>query len=155
MEDATQMAEGVRWESDGKRRSTLEMIGKPLLGPEVSLVLCQGGKDLLTDSRVCAIMRECSDHVSVPILMPAELKDTLALKMVNSALPLYIPNQVSSDLWISHQHHHVKLCTRRVITIRGYDQFLSRYLRGVRGMSDLKALPLNISRESKVLLSQS
>ena len=64
--------EGVRWVSDGKGTYALETIDCPDRGTTVVLHLREGEDDLLNAHRLRAIIQKYSDHISVPILMPAE-----------------------------------------------------------------------------------
>jgi molecular chaperone HtpG len=65
-------AEGVRWESDGKGSYTVEPADLPDRGTTIVLHLREGEDDLLTGYRLRSIIQEYSDHISLPILMPAE-----------------------------------------------------------------------------------
>ena len=64
--------EGVRWTSDGRGEYTLETAERPSRGTTVVLHLRDGEQDLLSGYRLRAIIRKYSDHISLPILMPAE-----------------------------------------------------------------------------------
>jgi molecular chaperone HtpG len=64
--------EGVRWQSDGKGKYTLETIERPARGTTVVLQLREGEDDLLNGYRLRSIIQKYSDHVSLPIVMPAE-----------------------------------------------------------------------------------
>jgi len=64
--------EGVRWESDGRGAYTLETINQDERGTTIVLHLRDGEDDLLSDYRLRAIIKKYSDHISLPILMPAE-----------------------------------------------------------------------------------
>jgi molecular chaperone HtpG len=65
-------SEGVRWESDGKGEYTLETIERPSRGTTIVLQLREGEDDLLNGYRLRSIIKKYSDHISLPILMPAE-----------------------------------------------------------------------------------
>src|SRR5579872_451050 len=65
-------AEGVRWESDGQGQYTLETVDKATRGTEVVLHLREGEDDLLSGSRLRAIIRKYSDHITLPIEMKSE-----------------------------------------------------------------------------------
>jgi molecular chaperone HtpG len=67
--------EGVRWESDGQGEYTLETIERPERGTTIMLQLREGEDDLLNGYRLRSIIEKYSDHISVPILMPAEPDD--------------------------------------------------------------------------------
>jgi molecular chaperone HtpG len=64
--------ESVRWESDGRGEYTLEPADRPASGTEVVLHLREGEDDLLSGYRLRSIIQKYSDHISLPILMPAE-----------------------------------------------------------------------------------
>jgi molecular chaperone HtpG len=80
----------VRWESDGKGQYSLEACEKSTCGTEVTLVLREGEEDFLTGPRLRSIIRKYSDHVSAPILMKVENKDTEAEEQVNQASALWL-----------------------------------------------------------------
>jgi molecular chaperone HtpG len=65
-------AEGVRWESEGKGEYTLETIERPDRGTTIVLHLREGEDDLCSSYRLRSIIEKYSDHISLPILMPAE-----------------------------------------------------------------------------------
>jgi molecular chaperone HtpG len=67
--------EGVRWESDGRGKYTLETIEVPDRGTTIMLKLREGENDLLNGWRLRSIIGKYSDHISVPILMPGEPED--------------------------------------------------------------------------------
>jgi molecular chaperone HtpG len=64
--------QGVRWTSDGRGEYTLEAAEVPARGTTVVLHLRDGEDDLLSGYRLRSIIRKYSDHISLPILMPAE-----------------------------------------------------------------------------------
>ena len=64
--------EGIRWESDGKGEYTLETIERPDRGTTIVLQLREGEDDLLSGYRLRSIIQKYSDHISLPIMMPAE-----------------------------------------------------------------------------------
>jgi len=65
---------GVRWESDGKGEYTVETIERDARGTEVILHLREGEDEFLDGYRLRSIISKYSDHISIPILMPAETK---------------------------------------------------------------------------------
>ncbi|HCF84552.1 MAG TPA: molecular chaperone HtpG, partial [Ktedonobacter sp.] len=67
--------EGATWESDGQGEYTLETVDKPARGTEVTLHLREGEDELLSGSRLRAIIRKYSDHIMLPIVMKSEDKD--------------------------------------------------------------------------------
>ena len=64
--------QSVRWESDGKGEFTLRMIERAARGTTVVLQLRESEDDLLNGYRLRSIIQKYSDHISLPILMPAE-----------------------------------------------------------------------------------
>jgi molecular chaperone HtpG len=64
--------EGVRWESDGRGSYTLETVDVPSRGTTIVLHLRDGEDDLLNGYRLRSIIQKYSDHISLPIVMPAE-----------------------------------------------------------------------------------
>ena len=64
--------QGVRWESDGGGEFEIEMIELATRGTQVTLHLREGQNDLLSGTRLRAILRKYSDHIVQPILMPKE-----------------------------------------------------------------------------------
>ena len=71
------VAEGVRWESDGRGEFTVETVERPVRGTEVTLHLREGeGEDEFLDGfRLRGIVRKYSDHISFPIRMAKESDD--------------------------------------------------------------------------------
>ena len=65
-------SEGARWESDGRGSYTLETAEVPSRGTTVVLHLRDGEDDLLNGYRLRSIIQKYSDHISLPIVMPAE-----------------------------------------------------------------------------------
>jgi molecular chaperone HtpG len=66
---------GVRWESDGKGEYSVETIERAKRGTEVVLHLREGEDDFLDGYRLRSIIHKYSDHISIPIVMPAEGKE--------------------------------------------------------------------------------
>lgn len=64
--------EAVRWESDAKGEYTIQPAERPQAGTTVVLHLREDDKDLLSGVRLRTIIAKYSDHISVPIVMPAE-----------------------------------------------------------------------------------
>jgi molecular chaperone HtpG len=67
--------EGVSWESDGQGEYTLETVEKNGRGTEVTLHLREGEDELLSGTRLRAIIRKYSDHIMLPIVMKSEDKE--------------------------------------------------------------------------------
>ena len=64
--------QAVRWESDGKGAYSIENIQRDGRGTEVVLHLREGEDELLHGYRLKSIIQKYSDHISLPIVMPAE-----------------------------------------------------------------------------------
>jgi molecular chaperone HtpG len=64
--------EAVRWSSDGRGQYTLEAAERPTRGTTIVLHLRDDDRDLLSGYRLRAIIQKYSDHISLPIVMPAE-----------------------------------------------------------------------------------
>ncbi len=79
---------GVRWISDGTGEYTLEDIDRPERGTTITLHLRKGEKEFLEAHRLRSIVTKYSDHISLPIQMPAEappVEDTGAKPATPSA----------------------------------------------------------------------
>jgi molecular chaperone HtpG len=65
--------QGVRWESDGKGSYILETVevAEPEHGTTITLHLREDEDELLSDWRLKSVIGKYSDHISVPIVMPA------------------------------------------------------------------------------------
>jgi molecular chaperone HtpG len=63
---------GVRWTSDGRSVYTLETIERPDPGTTIVLYLREGEDDLLNAYRLRSMIQRYSDHISAPIMMPAD-----------------------------------------------------------------------------------
>jgi molecular chaperone HtpG len=64
--------EAVRWSSDGRGQYTLEATERPTRGTTVVLHVRDNDHDLLSEYQLRSIIRKYSDHISLPIVMPAE-----------------------------------------------------------------------------------
>ena len=80
--------DAVRWESDGRGAYTLEAAEQADRGTTVVLHLREGEDDLLSDYRLRGIIKKYSDHISLPIVMPAE-GDAAEEAPVNQASALW------------------------------------------------------------------
>lgn len=63
---------GVRWESTGEGKYTLETVEKPARGTSVTLHLRKDEEELLDGFRLRTIIRKYSDHITIPIRMELE-----------------------------------------------------------------------------------
>jgi molecular chaperone HtpG len=105
--------EGVRWSSDGRGEYTLEAAERPSRGTTVVLHLRDGEDDLLSGYRLRSIIRKYSDHISLPIVMPAEKtgQDADAAaeadETVNQASALWTrpKNEISDQDYIEFYRH--------------------------------------------------
>src|SRR5580692_2738576 len=88
--------EGVRWESDGRGEYTLEATEVPARGTTIVLHLRDGEDDLLNGYRLRSIITKYSDHISLPIFMPAENAEASA---DDSAEPADERINQASALW--------------------------------------------------------
>ncbi len=88
--------EGVRWESDGRGEYTLEAVEAPERGTTIVLHLRDGEDDLLNSYRLRSIIQKYSDHISLPIFMPAENAEASA---DDSAEPADERINQASALW--------------------------------------------------------
>jgi molecular chaperone HtpG len=106
--------QGVRWESDGKGEYTLETAELPCRGTTIVLKLREGEDDLLSDYRLRSIIRKYSDHISLPIVMPAGERtgdsdaDAPEEKPVNQASALWVrPKSELTDQDYQDFYRHV------------------------------------------------
>ena len=81
--------EGVRWTSTGESDYTIETVERPKRGTKVTLYLRDEAEEFLDGFRLRDIIRKYSDHISLPIVMPAEGKDAKGDETVNSATALW------------------------------------------------------------------
>jgi molecular chaperone HtpG len=92
-------AEGVRWESEGKGEYTLGTIERPDRGTTIVLHLREGEDDLLSSYRLRSIIEKYSDHISLPILMPAEPEPQAAGAEDDVETAGWTPANQASALW--------------------------------------------------------
>nr|HET6904690.1 molecular chaperone HtpG [Ktedonobacteraceae bacterium] len=100
-------AEGVRWESDGQGQYTLETVDKTTRGTEVILHLREGEDDLLSGSRLRAIIRKYSDHITLPIEMKSEVEGKDEYEVVNRASALWTrsKNEITEEQYNEFYKH--------------------------------------------------
>jgi molecular chaperone HtpG len=79
---------GVRWESDGSGSYSLETIERAARGTSVTLHLREDESEFLDGFRLRNIIHKYSDHISLPIRMPADDQDQ-GEETVNSASALW------------------------------------------------------------------
>ncbi|HEY6310536.1 MAG TPA: molecular chaperone HtpG [Streptosporangiaceae bacterium] len=107
--------DAVRWTSDGRGEYTLEAAELPARGTTIVLHLRDGEQDLLSGWRLREIIRKYSDHISLPILMPAEKAGTAekagdepaADDTVNQASALWVrpKAEISDQEYIEFYRH--------------------------------------------------
>ena len=103
----------VRWNSDGRGQYTLEAAERPGRGTTVVLHLRDDDRDLLSGYRLRAIIAKYSDHISLPIVMPAETsaekdEQSAAAETVNQASALWTrPKSEISDQEYTDFYKHI------------------------------------------------
>ncbi len=75
---------GVRWESSGEGRYTIEIVPNEARGTDVILHLRPEEDELLAGMRLRDILRKYSDHITIPILMRKEHWDATANAQVQT-----------------------------------------------------------------------
>jgi molecular chaperone HtpG len=100
-------AEGVHWESDGQGQYTLETVDKAARGTEVVLHLREGEDELLSGSRLRAIIRKYSDHITLPIEMKSEEEGKDEDEVVNRASALWTrpKNEITEEQYNEFYKH--------------------------------------------------
>jgi len=68
-------SEAVCWESDGEGSFTLENIDKETRGTKVTLHLKEGETEFASPYRLKSIIKQYSDHISIPVMMTEEALD--------------------------------------------------------------------------------
>jgi molecular chaperone HtpG len=104
--------ETVRWSSDGRGQYTLEAAERPGRGTTIVLHLRDEDRDLLSGYQLRAIIAKYSDHISLPIVMPAEQGDEKAAgengqSTVNQASALWTrpKNEISDQDYTDFYKH--------------------------------------------------
>ena len=111
--------ETVRWSSDGRGQYTLEAAERPTRGTTIVLHLRDDDRDLLSEYRLRAIIGKYSDHISLPIVMPAQKRgeataeqsgdgpDGAPWETVNQASALWArpKNEISNQDYIEFYRH--------------------------------------------------
>ena len=67
--------EAVRWESNGEGSFSLENIDKDSHGTKVVLHLKEGEAEFASPYRLKSIIKQYSDHISIPVMMTEEVLD--------------------------------------------------------------------------------
>jgi molecular chaperone HtpG len=87
-------SEGAHWESDGRGAYTLEPAEVPARGTTIVLHLRDGEDELLNGPRLRSIIQTYSDHISLPIMMPAMRTDGGAGTDGEAGPPGEVPGEV-------------------------------------------------------------
>ncbi|MCZ6663930.1 MAG: molecular chaperone HtpG [Gammaproteobacteria bacterium] len=80
--------EGVRWESDGKGKYTVETVRRKKRGTEVVLHIKDDAKEFANGFRLRELCKRYSDHISVPVSMPKG-DDGKGYEVVNQATAMW------------------------------------------------------------------
>lgn len=80
---------GVRWESKGDGQYTLENVEREERGTTITLHLKEEEKEFAESYRLRHIIRQYSDHISIPIMMAKEGEDEAGEERVNQAAALW------------------------------------------------------------------
>jgi molecular chaperone HtpG len=102
--------EAVRWSSDGRGQYTLEAAERPTRGTTIVLHLRDDDRDLLSGYRLRSIISTYSDHISLPIVMPADQsgEGEPAEETVNQASALWTrPKSEISDQDYTDFYKHI------------------------------------------------
>ncbi len=67
--------EAIRWESNGEGSFSLENIEKAERGTTVTLHLKEGEAEFVSPYRLKSIIKQYSDHISIPVMMTEEVLD--------------------------------------------------------------------------------
>jgi len=86
-------SEGVRWSSEGEGDYSVETIDRPKRGTKVVLYLRDDATEFVDGFRLRHIIKKYSDHISLPIIMPAEGEEGKGEDTVNSATALWARNK--------------------------------------------------------------
>jgi molecular chaperone HtpG len=107
MPEMNTAAEAVRWSSDGRGQYTLEATERATRGTTIVLHIRDDDRDLLNGYRLRAIIGKYSDHISLPIVMPAE-KEGEPEETVNQASALWTrPKSEISDQDYAEFYRHI------------------------------------------------
>ncbi len=108
--------EAVRWESDGQGSFSLENIEREARGTTVTLHLKEGEEEFASEFRLKHIIKQYSDHISIPVLMYEQERDddgkpvegSSKLERVNSASALWArdKSEISDDEYREFYKHN-------------------------------------------------
>ncbi|MEO6697705.1 MAG: molecular chaperone HtpG [Gammaproteobacteria bacterium] len=98
---------GVRWDSAGEGDYSIETVEKPTRGTEVILHLRPDEDEFLDGFRLRNIIHKYSDHITAPILMTKEGKDSSGEETVNRASALWArpKNDIGADEYNEFYKH--------------------------------------------------
>ena len=107
---------GVRWSCAGEAEFTVETIDRPGRGTRVTLHLKEDARDYENDWRLRALVKKYSDHIAIPVEMPAPpppagdeqpADATPAWERVNSATALWLRprNEIGDDEYRAFYQH--------------------------------------------------
>ena len=85
-------SEGVLWVSTGESDYTVETVDQPKRGTRVTLYLRDEAAEFLDGYRLRSVIKRYSDHISLPVVMPAE-GEGQGEENVNSAKALWSRNK--------------------------------------------------------------
>jgi molecular chaperone HtpG len=92
--------DGVRWVSDGEGEYTIESVNREERGTSITLHLRDEDKEFAEDFRLRGIISRYSDHISLPIEMPAQDKEKQGeWEAINSGSALWSrpKNEISEE----------------------------------------------------------
>jgi molecular chaperone HtpG len=97
--------QGVHWSSDGQSAYQVAYVERPARGTEVVLHLREGQDEFLEPHRLQHIIRRYSDHIALPIRMPAESGEGEETVNRASALWMRPKNEISDDDYREFYRH--------------------------------------------------
>lgn len=108
--------QGVRWSCAGEAEFTVENIDRPERGTRVILHLKEDARDYENDWRLRALVKKYSDHIAIPVEMPAPpppagdeqpAAAAPAWERVNSATALWLRprNEIGDDEYRAFYQH--------------------------------------------------
>lgn len=95
----TTSAEATHWESAGEDEFTLETAERATPGTTIILHLKGDAEEFASDIRVRSVIKKYSDHISVPVMMPAKASDENAEGEEAAADPSWDAVNEAKALW--------------------------------------------------------